>query len=121
MPVKSYKDLKVWGEAVDLVTDVYRLTEEFPGRETFGLTSQVQRAAVSIASNIAEGHARNSDNEFHHFLGIALGSVAELETQLIIAGKLNYLVPDKLAPVLNQCDEVGKMLQGLKKAVKGSR
>jgi len=121
MPVKSYKDLKVWSAAVDLVTDVYRLTEKFPRHEAFGLASQIQRAAVSVPSNIAEGQARNSDNEFNHFLGISLGSLAEMETQLIIAEKLRYIETGTVQAVLGRCDEIGKMLRGLKKAVKSSR
>jgi four helix bundle protein len=118
MPVKSYRDLKVWQVAVDLVTEVYRLTAGFPRNEAYGLSSQIQRAAVSIPSNIAEGHARNSDKEFNHFLGIALGSLAELETQLIIAERLGFIEKDKVQTVLARCDEIGKMIRGLKKALK---
>jgi four helix bundle protein len=120
MSLKSYRDLKVWQAAVDLVTDVYRLTAEFPKNEVFGLSSQIQRAAVSVPSNIAEGHARNSDNEFNRFLGIALGSLAELETQLIITERLRYIESDRINPVLTRCDDIGKMIRGLKKVVKGS-
>jgi four helix bundle protein len=119
--IKNYKDLKVWRVAVDLVADTYRLTGEFPKHETFGLGSQIQRSAVSIPSNIAEGHARNSDNELNHFLGIANGSLAELETQLIIAERLSYIETGKIQPMLAKCDEIGKMLTGLKKALKNSR
>jgi four helix bundle protein len=120
MSVKCYRDLKVWQVAVDLVVEIYRLTEKFPKHEAFGLTSQIQRAAVSIPSNIAEGHARNSDNEFNRFLGIALGSLAELETQLIITERLRYIESDRINPVLARCDDIGKMIRGLKKVVKGS-
>ena len=108
MPVKSYRDLKVWQLGVELVTEVYRLTAGFPRNEAYGLSSQIQRAAVLIPSNIAEGHARNSDKEFNHFLGIALGSLAELETQLIIAERLEYIEVDRVNPVLAKCDEIGK-------------
>lgn len=120
MTVKSYRDLNVWKKAVDLVTDVYRLTAEFPKNEAFGLTSQIQRAAVSLPSNIAEGHARNSDKKFNHFLGISLGSLAELETQLIIAERLRYVKTDQVVIMLQNCDNIGKMLRGLKKTVKAS-
>ena len=87
----GYRDLKVWQAAMRLTVEVYRLSEQFPKHETYGLTSQLQRSAVSLPSNIAEGHGRNSPKEFNHFLGIALGSLAELETQLILAQHLNYL------------------------------
>jgi four helix bundle protein len=117
MPVKSYRDLKVWQVAVDLVTEVYRLADKIPRNEIFGLVSQIKRAVVSVPSNIAEGHARNSDKEFNHFLGIALGSLAELETQLIIAERLGYIEVNRVNPVLGKCDEIGKMIRGLKKAV----
>jgi four helix bundle protein len=76
----GYRDLKVWQAAMQLAGDVYRLSAQFPKHETYGLASQLQRSAVSLPSNIAEGQGRNSRKEFHHFLGIALGSLAELET-----------------------------------------
>jgi four helix bundle protein len=76
----GYRDLKVWQAAMKLAEEVYRLSTRFPKHETYGLASQIQRSAVSLPSNIAEGHGRNSDNEFHHFLGIAMGPPAEPET-----------------------------------------
>ncbi|MFZ5523886.1 MAG: four helix bundle protein [Pseudomonadota bacterium] len=113
----GYRDLKVWQAAMRLAEDVYRLTEQFPKRETFGLASQLQRSAVSLPSNIAEGHGRNSHKEFNHFLGIALGSLAELETQLILAQHLKYLTEEAISPVLQNADEIGKMLKGLQKSL----
>jgi four helix bundle protein len=90
VPVKiaTYKDLVVWRKAMDLVEEIYRLTNKFPSNEKFGLTSQMRRAAVSIASNIAEGRYRRSRNDFRHFLVISFGSGAEVETQLEIAKRL---------------------------------
>ena len=119
MSLKNYRDLKVWQAAVSLVTDVYRQSRDFPKHETFGLSSQIQRSAVSIPSNIAEGHARSSDKELHHFLSISLGSLAELETQLIIAEQLGYVSTDNLTKLLAKADEIGKMLKAFQKKVKG--
>ncbi len=113
----GYRDLKVWQAAMRLATDVYRLSAKFPKHETYGLSSQLQRSAVSLPSNIAEGHGRNSRKEFNHFLGIALGSLAELETQLILAQHLDYLAEEEIDPVLQNADEIGKMLKGLQKSL----
>ena len=88
--MQSYRDLIVWQKSIDLVTAVYELVKLFPREELYALSSQIRRAVVSIPSNIAEGHNRNSDKEFVQFLCIARGSLGELETQLIIAEKLNY-------------------------------
>ena len=100
-----------------LAEEAYRLSARFPKHETYGLSSQIQRSAVSLPSNIAEGHGRNSNKEFHHFLGISLGSLAELETQLILAQRLNYLTEEEIKPVLQNSDEIGKMLKGLQKSL----
>src|SRR5689334_4390965 len=89
----SYRDLRVWNAAVSLVLEVYRITETFPQTERFGLTSQLRRAAVSIASNIAEGHSRTTRGEYKNSVSIARGSVAEVEVQLILAKELDYLRP----------------------------
>jgi len=91
---KTHKDLEIWKEGIKLVTKIYKLTKDFPDEELYGLTSQMRRAAVSYPSNISEGAARNSNNEYIRFLYIALGSLSELETQIIISEKLNY-IPDK--------------------------
>jgi len=108
---QSFRDLLVWQKAMSLVTDIYRTTREFPPDERYGLTSQIRRAAVSVPSNIAEGQARPTRGEFRQFLGHAKGSLAELETQLLIAENLGYFrEPNDL---LAQISEVGRMLSGL--------
>ncbi len=90
MPIQSYKDLTVWQKSMDLLVEIYRLTKLFPRDEQFASTSQVRRAAISIPSNIAEGHGRLTKAEFRHFLCVARGSFAEAETQLQIAIRLGY-------------------------------
>ena len=117
MSVRSFRELLVWQRSVDLTIVVYRLTQKFPKHETYGLTSQMQRAAVSVAANIAEGHSRESSKEFLHHLSFSLGSLAEPETHLQIAQRLGYLTTDESAPVLAECDEIGKMLRGLQKSI----
>ena len=115
--MKTHKDLDVWKKAVNLVVYIYQTTASFPDNERFGLTNQIRRSVVSIPSNIAEGAARTSDKEFLHFLSIALGSLAELETQLIIANKLKYISDS----ILEICDieltSIRKMILGLKKSL----
>ena len=91
---RRHKRLTLWHDAIDLVTQIYRITANYPEQEKFGLVSQMRRAAVSVASNIAEGSARNSDREFLRFLYIARGSLAELETQLEISKQLKLIEPD---------------------------
>lgn len=118
MTVRSYKDLIAWQKALDLTTAIYVATRRFPKEETFGLASQLRRAAVSIPSNIAEGQSRYSAKEFGHFLTIALGSLNEAETQLLIAQKLGYLTPETVAILLKDASEVGKIIQGLAAALK---
>ena len=113
MKSRSYKDLDVWKLAVDFVKDVYEITGRFPPAEVYGLTGQIRKAAVSIPSNIAEGQGRNSAKEFRHFLAISLGSLAELETQLIIAEKIGYINPDELGPFLSSIDVLRKMIKSL--------
>lgn len=113
MSVKWYKDLVVWQKAMVLVEETYRLTANLPTNEEFGLKSQMRRAAVSIPSNIAEGKTRNHDREFLHFLHIALGSLSELETQLEITVRLRIRSPQEAQLMIENCQEVGKMLHGL--------
>ncbi len=115
---RSYRDLDVWRHSIDFVKEVYRVTGKFPPSEIYGLTNQVRRAAVSIPSNIAEGQGRNSSKEFRQFMSIALGSVAEVETQLIIAKAINYLTDGELNPLLDSLDIVKKMLKSLSKSIK---
>ena len=116
--VNSYRDLMVWQASIDLVEQVYSLTGYFPKQEMYGLSSQIQRAAVSIPSNIAEGHARDSTKEFLHHLSIALGSLAELETQLILAERLYYLDQQILESVFSNTAKIGRMIRGLQRALK---
>lgn len=113
MQVKCYTDLIVWQKAMDLVQQVYQATKAFPKEEIYGLTNQVRRAAVSIPSNIAEGQARQSTAEFNNFLSIARGSLAEVETQLLIAARLNYLSQEQMIPIMALHQEVSKMLPAL--------
>ena len=96
-----------------LVTEVYSCTRTFPREETYGLVSQLRRAAVSVPSNIAEGHARQTTGEFRHFLGHAMGSLVEVETQIEIAERLNYIDPKRSAELAARTAEIGKVLKGL--------
>jgi four helix bundle protein len=116
--VTSYRDLKVWNAAMDLAELVYGETARFPQRETYGLRQQLEKAAVSVPSNVAEGHARDSTKEYLHHLSIALGSLAELETQTILASRLKYIEQRKSDGLLMAADEVGKMLRGIQKSLK---
>jgi four helix bundle protein len=111
--IKSYKDLIVWQKAMELVSMVYQITRQFPQEERFGLSNQLRRAAVSIPSNIAEGQARQSTAEFKNFLSIARGSLAEVETQLLIARNLQYIKPAQLQPIMKLHQEISKMLPAL--------
>ncbi len=110
--IKSYKDLDVWKRSIELVKKIYIITKDFPKEEIYGLTNQMRRCAVSIPSNIAEGKTRQHVNEYIQFLYIALGSCAELESQIIIAKELKYLKEPETED-LNELDEIGKMLRGL--------
>ena len=118
--MKTHRDLKVWNNSINLVTTVYKITNDFPKEEMFGITSQMRRAAVSIPSNIAEGAARNSTKEFNNFLSIALGSASELETQILISRNLNYLNSNNSEKLLNDLNEIQKMIQGLMKNLKST-
>lgn len=119
--VRTHKDLQVWKQAMHLASETYRVTASFPREELYGLALQARRSAVSIASNIAEGAARNSRKEFVHFLHIALGSTAELETQMLLAQRLGFLAEQSIHHYVGQ---VRKMLAGLisslKRTEKGS-
>ena len=103
--------------AMKLTEDIYRTTESFPSRETYALANQLQRAAVSIPSNIAEGHARNSTKDYLRFISISQGSLAEAETQLELAHRLGYIPQAELLCLLEQTNEVGRMLHGLRSAL----
>ena len=111
----NFRNLIVWKRAVDLATDVYRQTVNFPNTELYGLTSQIRRSAVSISSNIAEGAGRKTKQSFAHFLGISYGSACELETQLLIAKNLKYLNEDEFKVLCSELNEIQKMLFVLEK------
>ena len=111
---KSYQDLLVWQKAMDMVVACYKVTERFPKRETYGLSSQLQRAAVSIPANIAEGQGRGHAKEFQRYLSIAHGSLMEVETHLQIANRLGYLDARVLDSILDKTSEIGRMINGLK-------
>lgn len=114
--IKTHKDLKVWKEAMALAKGIYELTRDFPKEETYGLVSQIRRAAVSIPSNLAEGAARNSNKEFIQYLYVSLGSLAELETQLLLSRDLGYAQSEEIN---ERVERVRKLLLGLIKYLKG--
>jgi four helix bundle protein len=115
--VQSYRDLVVWQKALTLAEAVYGMTRKFPKEEVYGLTSQMRRAAVSVASNIAEGHARNTQGEFLQFLGHARGSLAELQTQATLASRLSFVQSEIDQQVNQQIAEVGRLLNALRTAL----
>ncbi len=110
----GHRSLIAWQKAVELVVDIYKATREFPREELYGLVSQLRRAAVSVASNIAEGYGRNSKNELRHFLGQSRGSLAELETQIEIAGRLGYFANNAGHQLLGRVGELGRIISGLR-------
>jgi four helix bundle protein len=116
----SYRDIKAWQRAIELVVDIYSSTRNFPKEEVYGLASQLRRAAVSVASNIAEGKGRCTDNEFLLFLHHARGSLFEIETQLTIAGRLGYIAQAESEQMGNSAGEIARMLNGLIKAIKSA-
>jgi four helix bundle protein len=113
MTTKSYHDLRVWKKSINLVTDIYKLTSSFPRTEQYGLTSQLWRAAVSIPSDIAEGQARQHTKEFKQFLHVTLGSIAEVDTQLIISQELGYLEEAAVNHLHAQVKVIRRKLYGL--------
>jgi four helix bundle protein len=112
--MRGHRGLVAWQKAMELVTEIYRITRDFPKDELYGLVSQLRRAAVSVPSNLAEGYGRNSRNEFHHFAGVARGSLAEVETQIEIAKNLHYISEQSCSELLSRVDEVGRVLTGLR-------
>jgi four helix bundle protein len=117
--VRSFRDLEVWRLGLDLVQGVYQCTAAFPKSETYGLAAQMRAAAVSIPSNIAEGQARNSTKQFLQFLSFALGSLAELETQLELATRLEY-AKDEIPGLLGQVNLLGKKLHCLQRSIRST-
>ena len=116
--VRSYRDLEVWQKAMDLVVASYRLTNLFPKSETYGLSSQIQRSAASVPANIAEGHGREHLGDYLHHLSVANGSLMELETHILVAGRLNYPQQESVDRILGMTGEVGRMLAGLIRSLK---
>jgi four helix bundle protein len=115
---ESYRDLIAWQKSMRLVVGIYQATRAFPREELYGLSNQLRRAAVSVPSNIAEGQARFSRKEFHHFLSLARGSLAEIETQLLIAQNLGYLSAEQSTPLLAEAAELGRIVNGLLASIK---
>jgi four helix bundle protein len=111
--IQSYRDLVVWKKSMALVLNVYRCTQAFPKIETYGLTSQLRRAVISVPSNIAEGQGRLSTGEFRQFLGNARGSLMEVETQILVAQDLGYFEQNQSEALLSATAEVGRILNGL--------
>jgi len=117
MTVKSFRDLRVWQAAMELVEKIYKLTQSFPKHEVYGLTNQLRRAAVSIPSNIAEGHAREHSKEYLNFLSVTQGSLAELQTQIEIASRLGYAEHSSIRDLLEDSVSLSKQLYALRNAV----
>ena len=117
MQIKSFRDLRVWQAGIELVESIYALTAKFPRHELYGLASQMQRSAVSVPSNITEGHARESTKEYLQHLSIAQASLAELETQLEIANRLNYVSADDLSNLVTKTSTLGRQLYALRNAL----
>jgi four helix bundle protein len=115
---KPHKRLDVWNKAIDLTIDIYKLSDGFPKAEIYGLTSQMRRAAVSVPSNTAEGAARQTRKEFINFLHMAQGSLSELDTQLVIACRLEYLSVESFEKIENAIETISKMITGLIKSLK---
>jgi four helix bundle protein len=121
MKVRSYRELIVWQKAMDLVMVVYQLTCSFPHEEQYALGSQLRRAAISIPSNIAEGQGRNTTRDFQKYLSIAYGSLQEVETQILIALRLKYINEADSDDAMQQCSEVGRLINGLARSLTPDR
>jgi len=121
MTIQSYRDLLVWQKAMQVVVECYRLSDLFPKTETYGLASQLRRAAVSVPANIAEGHGREHLGDYLHHLSIANGSLMEVETHLLLAEKLSFLESQQINQTLTATAEIGRMLAGLTRSLKNKR
>ena len=118
--ILSFKDLIVWQKGMDLAETVYQITASYPKAELYSLTDQMRRAAVSIVSNIAEGKGRESKQEYLHFLAISQGSLTELETQILLSIRLDYLSESDAEKPLSICNEIGRMLNKMRSQLKAS-
>ena len=121
MSGNSYRDLEVWKKSMDVVVQCYETTRTFPTCEQYGLMGQIQRSAVSVPANIAEGQARQHKKEFLHHLSIAHGSLAELETHIEIAKRVSYIRDDVAHHLFSQTEEVGRMINGLRRSLRQAR
>jgi len=115
--IRNFKDLKIWQRGMELAKDVYKATDSFPSKELYGLVSQMRRSAISIPSNIAEGFMRKHNKEYKQFLYISLGSLAELETQIILSGQLDFLKSEQCNLFQETINELNKMITGLIKCL----
>ena len=120
-PIHSYRDLRVWQQAMSLAEACYRTTRQFPREELYGMTSQIRRAAASVPANIAEGRGRENRGEYIQFLRVAQGSLKELETHLILSHRITLTSVETVEPLLTQCEAVGKMLRALIRSLQSSR
>lgn len=118
--IRSYRDLRVWKEAMDWAEAACRLTAGFPKQEMYGFTSQIRRAAASVPANIAEGYGRESKGNYIQFLRVAQGSIKELETHVFLAVRIDLIGDSAVQPIMARCDTVGKMLHGLIRSVEHS-
>tara|TARA_B110000908_G_scaffold81088_1_gene97224 strand:- start:123 stop:476 length:354 start_codon:yes stop_codon:yes gene_type:complete len=114
----NYKELKIWIKGIDLAESIYKTVSNFPESEKYGIISQLKRASISVSSNIAEGASRKSQKEFSHFLSISLGSLFEIETQLVIANRIKYITDKALEELTEQINELIKMIIGFKRQLK---
>jgi four helix bundle protein len=122
-PINSYRDLKVWQEAMELAVEAYRVTQNFPKEEMYGMTAQFRRSAASVAANIAEGHGRENTGSFVQFLRVAQGSLKELETHLLLADRVGLGPTVASVSLMGRCDSLGRMLRSLIRSLqrKGER
>ncbi len=119
--ISSYKDLDVWKKSIELNKKIYLFTKDFPKEEIYGLVNQMRRCGVSIPSNIAEGKMRQHTNEYIQFLYVSLGSCAELETQIVISGELEFINQNTKVELLEELDHIGRMLRNLIKSLRNSK
>ena len=117
MKSSDFKDLRVWQHSMAICKDIYKILRLLPIEERFALADQIRRCTISVPSNIAEGQRRGSDKEFLHFLSISRGSLAELHTQLLLCINLEYVSESEITPIINELEEIDKMLNGLMQSI----